>query len=88
MLVIVNVTYLGFETRALNRGLGEYVSGIFQWVQTILWQHEAIDLYGYASYVNYVLTWGSLNSDVLERLMRCYLSFCNKCRLVLNVPKQ
>jgi len=152
-LLILNVVYLGFEIRALNLGLEEYVSGISQvkshkiilplffdgygeshnigifvnasnyyaldkeninlgnyevqydyfpvtlkrefqppinyadWVQILFWQPEAIDLCGYASHVDYVLTWGSPTANILNGLARCYLSIYNKGRLALYIPK-
>ena len=58
------------------------------WVQTIFWQPEAIDLCGYASHVDYLLTWGAPDAQILDEIKRCYLPLYRQGRLALYTPRQ
>jgi hypothetical protein len=68
----------GFKTPTSNR----------DWVQTMLWQPEAIDLCGYASHVDYVLTWGPPTVQVGDEIKRCYLPSYSQGRLALYKPRR
>lgn len=59
-----------------------------EWVQTIHWRPEEIDICGYSNNIDYLLIWGNPDETIASSVQKCYSLITSNGRLKIYKPNR